>query len=103
MKLLMEPIAMETRAGEPLAFCWRQRAWRVQEIAQRWQYRGRWWLDVTLHGEMRRYYRLACVPGRRMAPPPASPGGSAARQPPPVLDVEVFECAGAWTLSRLLD
>jgi hypothetical protein len=81
MKLLMEPVGVETQGGQPAVVVWRRRRYPVREVAQSWTWRGRWWTDPDLEGEHRLYFRLLCD-GVRM---------------------EIFEHDDNWTLSRLLD
>lgn len=82
MRLLMEPVEVDVRQDVPVALRWRRRGYRVVEVAQRWTYRGRWWTDPALAGERRTYFRLRCEPA---------------------VHFEVFERAGQWILSRVLD
>jgi hypothetical protein len=88
MKLLQEPIEVRIDAGRLQALRWRGRVYAVQQISERWRYRGRWWADPTMRGEIRTYFRVRCAPLRG-----ASAGG----------DFEIYESGGRWTLSRVLD
>lgn len=86
MKLYIEPIEIKLERGLPIALRWRGRIYRVLVVAERWTYRGRWWIDpVCLEGERRTYYRIFCDRAQ----------------------LEIFHRQGhagdAWMLSRLLD
>ncbi len=58
MKLLLEPIEVQAAAGLPRQIRWRRKTWPVQEILDRWVWRGRWWRDPALEGETRQYFRV---------------------------------------------
>jgi len=86
MKLLQEPIEVQTRRGVPHRVTWRHRAYPVRGIEEKWLYNGKWWVTAQLVGQARRYYRLEVE----------SPVGGDAT-------MEVFEEEGGWVLARLQD
>lgn len=125
MKLLLEPIEVKISNGLPVALRWRGRVYHVVNIAAHWLYRGKWWTDVSLHGEVRRYYRVFCERARfeifelTTAAPPArpaadihaAPGGPGAQRPglantcstPDEVRLTGGSQLNRWVLSRVLD
>ena len=81
MRLLLEPIEVLAPEGEPRRLRWRGRDWPVDEIQDRWTWRGRWWRDAALEGETRDYFRVL------------SRGST----------LEVYVSEGSWVLSRVWD
>ena len=61
MKSIQEQIRFQASA-QGGCIQWRERSYVVAEILERWYYRGKWWLEPTLRGELRNYYRVACYP-----------------------------------------
>jgi hypothetical protein len=78
----MEPVevGLDSR-GTPCKVRWRGRTFTVRSVTDTWIWRGRWWLEPTLGGRRRTYYRLAC-------------SGAC---------LEVFWEEGQWMLSRVWD
>lgn len=81
MKLIMEPVSVAMRQGRPATIEWRRKRYTVLEVLEMWRYRGKWWMDETLKGDVRTYFRVRCDRA----------------------DVEIYEKDGAWTLSRVMD
>lgn len=81
MKLVLEPVGVEAEDGVPRRITWRRRAWPVDEIQDRWKWRGRWWRDSSLEGESRDYFRVV------------SRGST----------LEVYRAGEEWILSRVWD
>ncbi|CAM9994907.1 unnamed protein product, partial [Phaeothamnion confervicola] len=57
MKSIQEQILFQ-KSAQGGCFHWRERSYVVAEILERWYYRGKWWLEPTLQGELRNYYRV---------------------------------------------
>ena len=118
MKNIQEPIQI-TSLGPGGGFHWRDRAYAFNEVLERWFYRGKWWLDPSLRGESRHYYRVAChLQGAqpRQSIRQIGPYSDSVRQrkdPPSVSAVElkIFEIyrrcqadsSTEWILSRVVD
>jgi len=81
VKLLLEPLEVEVCQGEPRFLRWRRQTWPVQQILDRWIWRGHWWRDPALEGETRRYYRVQ------------SRGAT----------LEIYSSGNRWVLSRVWD
>ena len=87
MKLYLEPIHVTpARDGWPADLMWRGTRYVVAERQEKWLYGGKWWTTPGLVGIQRRYYRVTTN----------TPAGS-------VVVMEVYEEAGSWVLSRVLD
>jgi hypothetical protein len=76
MKIRMVPVRIQGRLLQ-----WRGRNYRIQQVLERWQWRGRWWNDPSFQGDCRTYYRVQTHRGT----------------------FELFQRDGDWTLSRELD
>ncbi len=87
MRLYYEEIGVRAGAdGTPIRLRWRQRTYRTAIIHERWRWNGKWWTTPDLRGRCRRYYRVGSI----------TPAGAH-------LCLELFEEAGQWVLSRVLD
>ena len=95
MKLFQEPIEVQVRDGLPVALRWRGCIYRVAQVLQEWAWRGRWWTDARLRGESRHYFRVTCALSSR--------GHRRFRPLPPSTSLDIYERAGAWVLTRVLD
>lgn len=115
MKQFLEPIAVSGPYSPAWEFVWRKRQYRVTGVLERWFYRGKWWLDTGLHGELREYVRVVCrqkmetvMPSARMQPGPYS-STLVRRQAPlgPERVMEIFRKQGptseSWVLSKVVD
>ena len=92
MKLITEEIRVDTHdGGQPRQMHWRKRLYHVVLVIEQWQYNGEWWLAPDLSGAQRRYCRVAAT-HMQMNTPSSE-----------ILTMEIYEEAGQWVLSRLLD
>ena len=129
MKNVQEPIQVRWDSQSKLME-WRQRCYAIEEVFERWYYRGKWWLSSHLQGESRVYYRVLCnlrgVPPAGGVPPEGGNVGGRiqpsrqigpysdsvrtrkhAPRPTLVTDSKIFEIycvdAKSWVLSRVID
>ena len=120
MKNIQEPILVQWDSHSK-KMEWRQRCYSIEEVLERWYYRGKWWLDCSLQGESRIYYRVLCHPQgslpagglRQIGPYSDSVRTRKVAPPPQAVDCRVFEiyCGGRakneavrnWVLSRVID
>lgn len=87
MKLYLEPVQMTlTATGSPARLIWRRKSYLIINIEEQWLHCGQWWLTPQLQGLQRHYYRVL-----------ATTGGNSP------LTLELYQEAGAWMLSRVMD
>jgi hypothetical protein len=92
MKLIMEEVRVDTdESGQPRQMRWRKRLYHFSQVLEQWQHNGEWWLTPDLGGAQRRYCRVTAT-HIQMKTPSDEP-----------LSMEIYEEAGQWVLSRLLD
>jgi len=127
MKSIHEPITVDLDAhGTPRAWRWRDRAWQVLRVLDRWVLQARWWTGCS---ERRDYLLLEAVPreAAHLAPAAASrhvdtdaasgdpdldvqPPCADPAAPPDACAVEIYrrrlretgEPHDAWILARIL-
>lgn len=93
MKLYLEPLQTAGEGdGAPRRVARRGRWYEVHRVAETWSAADRWWMSPDLTGRHRAYYRVEVLPRA-----PGQPAGGFCRH------WDIFEEAGQWYLSRVLD